>query len=58
MFRSVCVLCLFVLTSIGALADSPTTAADKARLEKARWTVDDVVMSESASQFEISPDCR
>ncbi|HMF13622.1 MAG TPA: prolyl oligopeptidase family serine peptidase, partial [Gemmataceae bacterium] len=58
MFRNVCVIGLFVLTSMAALADSPPSAAEKARLEKARWTVDDVVMSESASQFEISPDCR
>src|SRR5215470_17390517 len=58
MFRIVFALCSFVLTTISVAAEAPKTASEKARLEKARWTVDDVITSESASGFEISPDCR
>jgi dipeptidyl aminopeptidase/acylaminoacyl peptidase len=36
----------------------PATAAEKAKQEKARWNVEDVLLSESASGMDISPDCR
>jgi dipeptidyl aminopeptidase/acylaminoacyl peptidase len=53
------VLVLIVVAGASLVrADTPITAAKKAEAEKARWSVDDVVQSESASSMDISPDCR
>jgi dipeptidyl aminopeptidase/acylaminoacyl peptidase len=58
MCRVLCAGAFLLWTILLVHADTPKTAAEKAQAEEARWTVDDVVLSESASGFEISPDCR
>jgi dipeptidyl aminopeptidase/acylaminoacyl peptidase len=57
MKRIVFVLALVVGAAF-VRADTPVSASKKAEQEKARWSVDDVILSESASGMDISPDCR
>ena len=57
MKRFVYILAFVCLPALSR-AEAPRTAAEKAKQEKSRWTVDDVLLSESASGMEISPDCR
>lgn len=59
---AVCLFAVFLWGGIAVFADDspsepgPTSAAEPAPFEK--WKSDDVVMSESAGQFNISPDGR
>lgn len=51
-------LALFALILPAALARADVPDAAKAQADKARWTVDDIVLSELAADFQIAPDCR
>jgi dipeptidyl aminopeptidase/acylaminoacyl peptidase len=41
-----------------ARADAPKPAEAKTQADKTRWSIDDVVLSEKATEFQIAPDCR
>src|SRR5262249_38522951 len=58
MCRDTCATVVLLLVAIVAHAENPERAAAKSAVERSKWTVDDVVLSESVSGFEISPDCR